>query len=72
MKDLPDLITIKEAAGYLRVSPQTIYRLIQQGKFPGAFRVGSDWRIVKARLEEMMKEGTDWEHMGKGKMRVAR
>lgn len=49
MTDLPDLLTAKEAAIYLRVSLQTIYRLLHTGKLP-AFRVGSDWRIVKDRL----------------------
>jgi excisionase family DNA binding protein len=41
----PQLLTVKEAAAYLRVSRSTIYRLLKRKKLPGAFRIGTDWRI---------------------------
>jgi excisionase family DNA binding protein len=44
--------TVEEAANYLRVERQTIYRMLSKGKLPGAFKVGSAWRID---LEELLR-----------------
>jgi excisionase family DNA binding protein len=38
------VLTLEEVAGYLRVHPSTIYRLLKKRKLP-AFKVGSDWRF---------------------------
>jgi excisionase family DNA binding protein len=38
------VLTLEEVAGYLRVHPSTIYRLLKKKKLP-AFKVGSDWRF---------------------------
>ncbi len=40
LSDLPDLMTIKEVAGLLRVSPLTIKRWGKRGKLP-AIRINS-------------------------------
>jgi excisionase family DNA binding protein len=39
-----EIMTLKEAAEYLKCHEATVYRLIQKGGLPG-FRVGSDWRF---------------------------
>ena len=44
--------TVEEAANYLRVERQTIYRMLIKGKIPGAFKVGRAWRID---LDEMLR-----------------
>jgi excisionase family DNA binding protein len=54
-----DLMTVKEAAAYLRVHRSTIYRLLQRKSLPGAFRIGSDWRIHRAALDEALQNLTD-------------
>ena len=49
-----ELLTVKEAADYLRVSRVTTWRWCQQGVLP-AFRIGRSWRIRREtllRLEE--------------------
>ena len=38
------LLTVKEAADYLRVNQTTIYRLLRRSEIP-AFKVGGDWRF---------------------------
>ena len=43
------ILTVKEAADYLKVHPSTMYRLLNQRRVP-AFKVGSDWRLI---LEEL-------------------
>jgi excisionase family DNA binding protein len=52
-------MTVKEAAVYLRVHRSTIYRLLQSGVLPGAFRVGSDWRILRSTLDTALQSLTD-------------
>jgi excisionase family DNA binding protein len=38
------IMNVRDVAGYLRVHPSTIYRLLKFGQLP-AFRVGADWRF---------------------------
>jgi excisionase family DNA binding protein len=45
-----ELLTPEEAAEYLRVNPQTIYRLLRRGGIPGA-KVGHQWRLRRQDLE---------------------
>ena len=47
--ELSILMTVKEAADYLRVSPQTIRRWIDEN-FLVYIRVGRDYRIIRDSL----------------------
>jgi len=49
------LMTVEEAAGYLRVGKKTIYRLLKRGKIP-ATRVGQQWRFNKASIDEWLHQ----------------
>lgn len=44
-----NLVTVREAASYLRISARTVYRLIESGQI-GAVRIGKQWRIPAADL----------------------
>ena len=44
-----NLITVREAANYLRISARTVYRLIESGQL-GAVRIGKQWRIPASDL----------------------
>ncbi len=44
-----NLITVREAASFLRISARTVYRLIESGQI-GAVRIGKQWRIRTADL----------------------
>lgn len=48
---LPDIVSVKELAEFLKVSGQTIARAIKSGDLK-AYKVGRDWRIEK---EEVIK-----------------
>lgn len=52
-------MTVKEAADFLRVHRSTIYRLLKANRLPGAFRVGSDWRVRRDTLVSALKELAD-------------
>ena len=54
--DLPELMTVREAAKYLRCHTSTIYRLIKADNLPGAFRVGSDYRINRNVLDKALRQ----------------
>jgi len=40
------VLTLKEAADYLRLSEMTVLRLANQGRLPGA-KIGRQWRFSK-------------------------
>ena len=44
-----NLVTVREAADFLRISARTVYRLIESGQM-GAVRIGKQWRIPRSEL----------------------
>ena len=58
---LGPIMTVDEVAESLRCSRLTIYRLLHNGKIPGAFRIGSDWRVRSDKFREWIQrtEGTN-------------
>ena len=58
MNDLDNsikLLTLNQAAHILKVSKRTLFRMIQNGKFP-AFRVGVQWRVLESRFQEWLQQ----------------
>lgn len=41
----PEYLTLKEWFTLMRVSERTARQLVADGKIPGAFRLGGQWRI---------------------------
>ena len=53
---MPDLLTVKETAQYLRIPLPTVYYLVQRGGLP-AIQIGGRWRIKKSSLDkDILKE----------------
>ena len=50
---MSSLMTIKEAAAYLKLNYMTLYRLSREGKIP-AFKVGGNWRFKKTLLDQWL------------------
>jgi excisionase family DNA binding protein len=45
--EMPDVLTLDEAAAYLRVAPDAVLRMIGDEQLP-ARRFGADWRFSKS------------------------
>ena len=50
---MPEIMTPREVAQYLKMSVLTIYKHAKGGAIPG-FRVGNSWRFDKSRIDEML------------------
>jgi excisionase family DNA binding protein len=50
--ELPEFLTVDEAAGLLRVNRKTLYESIRLGQVPGGVRIGKALRIRRAALVE--------------------
>jgi excisionase family DNA binding protein len=48
-------MNIREASQYLGVSPDTLYKYVNQQKLP-AFKLGNRWRFKKSKLDQWMEE----------------
>ena len=63
--DLDSLLTVREVAELLRVSPQTLYKMLEQGTIP-ALRVGNQWRFERRQVTEWLtaggEQGSDPQH----------
>lgn len=55
MPEEHQVFSIQEVADKLRVSDDTVRRMISRGDLP-AFRMGWKWRIKKEVLERLMQE----------------
>jgi excisionase family DNA binding protein len=51
----PDIMTVAEAAAYMRVTEAEVLDLIDRGKL-GAARIGSTYRIARIAIEDFMRQ----------------
>ncbi|MEP7292201.1 MAG: helix-turn-helix domain-containing protein [Chloroflexota bacterium] len=52
----PDIMTVAEAAVYMRVTEKDVLDLIDQGRL-GAARIGSSYRIARIAIDDFMAPG---------------
>jgi excisionase family DNA binding protein len=57
MADSREVMNIRQASQYLGVSPDTLYKYVNEQKIP-AFKLGNRWRFKKTRLDQWMEEQT--------------
>lgn len=50
------MLTTREVAELLRISPRTVTRLANKNKMPGAIRIGRQWRFDRILLTLPQKE----------------
>lgn len=51
-----EVLTIEEAASFLKVSETTVYQLTRSGELP-ARKVGREWRFLRQKLIEWLGQG---------------
>jgi excisionase family DNA binding protein len=49
-----EVMNVDQAAGYLGVSPDTLYKYLSEGRLP-AFKLGNRWRLKKTTLDRWME-----------------
>ncbi len=54
-QDHPSILTVREAAHYLRISEMTVLRLANQGFIPGA-KIGRQWRFPKDTILNLVRQ----------------
>jgi len=55
----PSLVSVRDAAVYLRVDPATIYRLLKKKReISVAFKIGRVWRFDLDELERFLEKET--------------
>jgi excisionase family DNA binding protein len=71
MADAREVMNIRQAAQYLGVSPDTLYKYVNEQRIP-AFKLGNRWRFKKSRLDQWMEEkSAEVEARGQKKPRAA-
>ncbi len=51
-----EILTVSEAASFLRIGKRSLYKLVKEGKVPGK-KVLNKWRFEKECLREWVREG---------------
>jgi excisionase family DNA binding protein len=71
MADAREVMNIRQASQYLGVSPDTLYKYVNEQKIP-AFKLGNRWRFKKSKLDQWMEEqSNETEVRAKKKPRAA-
>jgi excisionase family DNA binding protein len=71
MADSREVMNIRQASQYLGVSPDTLYKYVNEQQIP-AFKLGNRWRFKKSKLDEWMEEKSmATEAQGKKKIKAA-
>ncbi len=65
MATTPDVLTVGEVAGFMRVSRETVYRLAARGELPGR-KIGRIWRFPKEAIREYLWERESHEEESQG------
>lgn len=55
-KSVPDVLTLDEAAAYLRVGPEQVQALAATGQLP-AQQIGVELRFLKAAIDDWLRRG---------------
>ena len=50
-----EIMTIKQVAEYLKVSPRSIYKLVKDGSIP-TFRIMNMWRFERIKIDQWINE----------------
>ncbi len=71
MADSREVMNIRQASQYLGVSPDTLYKYVNEQKIP-AFKLGNRWRFTKSKIDQWMEEkSVEAEPRGKRKVQAA-
>ncbi len=54
VKTLPEVMTLNEAAAYLRIPKSTMYKLCREGRIP-AQKIGRQWRFHRQAIKAWLK-----------------
>lgn len=52
---MSEIMTIKQVAEYLKVSPRSIYKLVKDSAIP-TFRIMNMWRFEKSKIDHWINE----------------
>jgi excisionase family DNA binding protein len=56
--ELKEVMTLREASQYLGISPDTLYKYLNEDKIP-AFKLGNRWRFKKDLLDRWMEKKSE-------------
>jgi excisionase family DNA binding protein len=55
---MENIMTLEEAAKYLKMKPQTIWLWAQKGNIP-AIKLGKEWRFLRGVIDEWLNQRFD-------------
>ena len=57
-KELDEIMTLEEMAGYLKIGKSTLYKMVREDKIP-VVKIANQWRFRKEDIEKWLKEIKD-------------
>ncbi len=53
-----EIMTIKQVAEYLKVSPRSVYKLVKEGTIP-TFKIMNMWRFERSKIDRWINEKSE-------------
>ncbi len=66
---MENIVTVKELAGFLKLTEATVYKLASSRELPG-FKIGRSWRFDMEEVLKRIQELTMQQEMGKNQTRL--
>ena len=57
-KNLDEIMTLEEMAGYLKIGKSTLYNMVREDKIP-AVKIANQWRFRKEEIDKWLQEIKD-------------
>ena len=54
-KNLDEIMTLKEMAGYLKIGKSTLYKMVREDKIP-VVKIANQWRFRKEEIDKWLQE----------------
>ncbi len=52
------IMTIKQVAKYLKISPRTVYKLVKEGAIP-SFKIMNMWRFEQSKIDQWIQKKSE-------------
>lgn len=60
----PNIMTIKQVAEYLKISPRSVYKLVKNGVIP-SFKIMNMWRFEQSKIDRWIEEKSEINNINK-------
>lgn len=56
---MDEFLSSEDLCRYLKLHKRSVQKLLQEGRIPGAFKIGNRWRIPRSSFEDFVQKAQE-------------